>query len=101
MDSELAVVGAKSRPTLTLTQRRAIEEVNFLRRHPEITGYVGTLMSTVVACEESGISVSDIRLDEAYEHVFGRTATTACPWCSRTFETKKEMQEDYYEATSK
>ena len=101
MDSELVAGGGQSRPTLTLTQRRAIEEVNFLRKHPEVTGYIGTLMSTVVACEDSRISVSDIRLDEAYDHVFGRAQATACPWCLRTFGTKKEMQEDYYEATSK
>jgi hypothetical protein len=54
-------------------------------------------MSTVIACEDSTISLPNIRLEDAYRHVFGHNGHEPCPWCSRTFKTKRDLQEQYYE----
>jgi hypothetical protein len=77
------------------TERKAIEEVNFLRHHPDMNNYVGTVISTVLACEDSSLSLSNMSLEEAHRHIFGGS----CSWCRRTFERKKAMQERFYEST--
>lgn len=89
-------LASNSRPSLTVTERKAIDEAAFLQRHPEMHNYVGMLMSTVIACENSHISLPNIILEEAHAHVFGGREAAACPHCKRGFDIKKNMQTDFY-----
>jgi hypothetical protein len=86
-----------ARPRLTPGESRAIEEANFLREHPEMAHYVGLLLSTVAACEDSNMTLAHMPLEGAFQHVLG---ACKCKWCEETFVTKKKRQEELYSAAN-
>lgn len=79
------------RRNLTAPDLKAIEEINFLRQHPELTNYVGMLINTALICDDSKLTLEGLTLGEAYDHVFRN-----CDWCKRAFRVKKGLQEKLF-----
>lgn len=75
---------------LSQVDRKHIEEVTFLRQFPKYAHNVGTLLNTVLSCEQSGLRISALSLEEAHNHL------CKCEWCQRNYEIATSMKAKAY-----
>ena len=76
---------------LSKDSAKAIDRIEFLREHPHMSEETGTLLGTVMCCNDFEPNILTANLEMAYQHIFGdKEHPSGCEWCKKNFELSKE-----------